>query len=281
MTPELRIYTPDSSLRHPAAFLGQLRKDLSASRELAWRLFVRDLSAQYRGAFFGYLWVFAPPLLTSVPFIYLHSAGVLQSADTGVPYAAYALTGTTIWQTFVDGLNSPIRAAQGARSILTRINFPPEAILVAGMLQVGFNFVVRAALLAVVYVLLGLHLPATAPLFLAGALSIALAGFTIGLLLTPVAMLYADVQHVLPLATTGAMLLTPVLYPVPRAGLARVVSALNPLTPLVVTTRAWLTTGPVDSAGFLIITAVMLALLTIGWITYRVALPHLIARFGN
>ena len=257
MTPELRIYTPDSSLRHPAAFLGQLRKDLSASRELAWRFFVRDLSAQYRGAFFGYLWVFAPPLLTSVPFIYLHSAGVLQSADTGVPYAAYALTGTTIWQTFVDGLNSPIRAAQGARSILTRINFPPEAILVAGMLQVGFNFVVRAAFLAVVYVLLGLHLPATAPLFLAGALSIALAGFTIGLLLTPV------------------------LYPVPRAGLARVVSALNPLTPLVVTTRAWLTTGPVDSAGFLIITAVMLALLTIGWITYRVALPHLIARFGN
>ena len=37
-------------------------RNLVNSRELAWRLFVRDTSAQYRQSVLGYLWVFIPPL---------------------------------------------------------------------------------------------------------------------------------------------------------------------------------------------------------------------------
>src|SRR5215208_1993038 len=139
----LTEYTPESPLRQPARFIREMVADLWASRELARRLFVRDVSAQYRNSLLGYVWVFAPPVLASAPFIYLNSAGVLSLGDTPIPYPVYATVGTVIWQTFVDALNSPLRTAIAARSMLTRINFPREAILLSGLMQVGFSFLVR------------------------------------------------------------------------------------------------------------------------------------------
>ena len=280
--PQVTVYTPESPLRQPTRFVRAMIADLAASRELARRLFIRDLNAQYRNSVFGYLWVFAPPLLASLPFIYLNSAGVLKMGTTPIPYAAYALVGTIIWQTFVEALNSPLRTVNAARSMLTRINFPREAILLAGLMQVGFSFLVRLALLVIVFAMFGLLLPVTAPLFLIGMVSVALTGFTIGLLLTPIGVLYGDVQHGLPIASTFLMLLTPVLYPVPTSGLAATVAALNPLTPLVTTTRDWLTIGAAPDVGrFVAVSGVMGAFLLVGWIGYRLALPHLIARLGN
>ena len=277
------VYTPESPLRRPAIFVRQMIADVSASRQLARRLFIRDLSAQYRSSVLGYVWVFIPPLVASVPFIYLNSAGVVRMGETPIPYPAYATIGTIIWQTFVDALNSPLRAANAARSILTRINFPREAILLSGLMQVGFSFLVRLVLLIAVFAVFSLEPPPTAPLFLLGMLSIALTGFMIGLILAPVGLLYGDVPHALPIASTFLMLLTPgVLYPAPSSGIAAVVTALNPLTPLITTTRDWLTTGAAAHVGgFVLVSIGTATLLVFGWVAYRLALPHLIARLGN
>ena len=278
----ITVYTPGSPLREPARFVRAMAADLLASRELAWRLFIRDLSAQYRNSLLGYLWVFVPPLMASLPFIYLNSAGVLRMGETPIPYAAYATVGTIIWQTFVEALNSPLRTTNAARSILTRINFPREAILLSGLMQVGFSFLVRLLLLFVVFAAFGLTPAHTAPLFFVGMVSVALTGFMIGLLLTPVGLLYGDVQHSLPIASTFLMLLTPVLYPVPASGPAAIVTTINPLTPLVMTTRDWLTTGAATHAGaFVLVSLTTVTLLLLGWVAYRLALPHLIARLGN
>ena len=276
------VYTPESPLRHPAAFVRDMFRDLAASRELARRLFVRDLSAQYRSSVLGYVWVFLPPLLASLPFVYLKAAGVLDIPETGVPYAVYAIVGTIIWQTFVEALNSPLRSVNAARSILTRINFPREAILLSGLMQVGFSMLVRLGLVAGVFVLFALAPASTAPLFLIGMVSVALAGFMVGVMLLPVGVLYGDVQHALPMATTFLMLLTPVLYPVPKSGMASTVASLNPLTPLVTATRDWLITGSsTHASGLVAVSLVTLTLLLLGWISYRLALPHLIVRLGN
>jgi lipopolysaccharide transport system permease protein len=49
------IYTVGSDLRHIRRLLGSMWGDLKASRELAWRLLVRNSSAQCRQSLFGYL----------------------------------------------------------------------------------------------------------------------------------------------------------------------------------------------------------------------------------
>ena len=276
------VYTPESPLREPTKFVRAMIADLMASRELAWRLFVRDFSAQYRNSILGYAWAFIPPVVASLPFIYLNSAGVMRIGETPIPYAAYAMVGTIIWQTFVDALNSPLRTVNAARSILTRINFPREAVLLAGLMQVGFSFLVRLALLIAVFAAFALEPAPTVPLFFVGMLSVALTGFMIGLILTPIGLLYGDVPQSLPIASTFLMLLTPVLYPVPTTGLGATIAGLNPLTPLITTTRDWLTTGAApEVGGFVLVTFVTVTFLVFGWVAYRLALPHLIARLGN
>jgi hypothetical protein len=48
------VYTPESKLKHPVRLAREVGRDLLASRELAWRLMVRDISAQYRQSFLGF-----------------------------------------------------------------------------------------------------------------------------------------------------------------------------------------------------------------------------------
>ena len=127
--------------------------DLAASRQLAWRLFIRDVSAQYRQSILGYLWVLIPPLVTSLPFIYLNAQGLVRIGDTPIPYAPFAIIGTAIWQVFADSLNAPLRGFIAARYLIARINLPREAILLSALAQVGLGFLVRLMLL--IGVLLG------------------------------------------------------------------------------------------------------------------------------
>lgn len=276
------VYTPESPLRLPLKLLSEMFGDLLASRELAWRLFVRDTRAQYRNSLLGYLWVFIPPLVASFPFIFLNAQGVIEIGETPLPYGAYALVGTMIWQVFVDALGSPLQAVTNARPMLARINFPREAILLSGLMQVGFSFLVRLVLLLGVLVWYGIVPPWTVVFFPLGILALVLTGFVIGLIITPLGLLYGDVSRVLAIVTPFWMLLTPVLYPVPQSGLAGAVVALNPLSPLITTTRDWLTLGAAtDLTGFIAVTTAMIVLLVAGWVAYRVALPHLIARLGN
>ena len=259
-----------------------MMRDLAASRELAWRLFIRDVSAQYRQSILGYLWVFIPPLMASMPFVYLNAQGVIQIGETPIPYAAFAIISMLIWQVFADSLNAPLRAVSAARGILTRINLPREAILLSAFAQVCFGFLVRLLLLIGVMVCFRHLPPATAFLFPVGILSLMLFGFVIGILITPLGLLYGDVQQTLPILTTFLMFLSPVLYPVPQSGIAARIADINPLTPLIVATRDWLTIGTTSYiSGFVMVTSLTLCFLLVGWVVFRVAMPHLIARSGN
>jgi lipopolysaccharide transport system permease protein len=276
------IYTPESPLRRPATLVRQMLADLVRSRELAWRLFVRDTRAQYRQSILGYLWIFLPPLAASLPFIYLNAQGLVKVGDTPIAYGAYAIIGTTIWQVFVDALNAPLRTVTLARPMLTRINLPREALLLSALAQVGLGFLVRLVLLVWVFAWFRVLPPATAALFPIGIISLILFGFLIGVLLTPLGLLYNDIHQAMPIATTFLMLLTPVLYPIPQSGVAATIAKFNPLTPLVLTTRDWLTIGPTTHmAGFIVVTVFATALLLVGWVIFRVAMPHLIVRIGN
>jgi lipopolysaccharide transport system permease protein len=280
--PSVNVYTPESPLRHPRRFLREMFRDLRASRELAWRLFVRDTSAQYRQSMFGYVWAFLPPLVASLPFIFLNSQGVMTIEGTAIPYPAYAMIGTIIWQVFADALNSPLKTVVGAKAMLVKINLPKEAILLSGLGQVIFSFLIRLVLLTGVFAWFKILPPVTVFLFPVGVFALILVGFTLGVALTPIGLLYNDVQQTLPIATMFLMLLTPVVYPPPQTGFAATIATWNPLSPLIVVTREWMTTGDATQiVAFAIIAIVAIVLLFGGWILYRIALPHIIARMGG
>jgi lipopolysaccharide transport system permease protein len=278
----ITVYAPGSPLRDVPALLRSMGKDIRAARELAWRLFIRDISAQYRQSLFGYVWAFLPPLATTVIFTFLSSQRILNIGETTVPYPAFVMIGTLLWQTFLDSLNSPLRAVNSSRDLLTKVNFPREALILSGTADVLFNTGVRALLFIATFVVFGL--PVTPTLFLVplGVLVLILHGMAIGILLTPVGILYTDVGRAIGLVSGFWMLLTPVVYPPPTSGAGAVLATWNPVSPLILTCRQWLTGQPTTNlTQFAWVAVVSVLALIGGWIFFRLSVPHLIERIGN
>ena len=114
-----------------------------------------------------------------------------------------------------------------------------------------------------------------------GILSLVAFGFVLGLLLVPLGLLYRDVESALGPLTRIWFFVTPVIYPTPTRWPASLVAEANPVSPLLITTREMLTTGHLSQlGGFFMIATLTVALLLIGWILYRLAMPHLISRMS-
>lgn len=275
------VYTPDSSLARPAKMMGEMFRDLIASRELAWRLAVRDISAQYRQAFLGILWAFILPLANTLAWIFLNSTGVVKIADTSLSYPVYVFTGTMLWAIFMDALNSPLQQAIAAKPMLAKLNFPREALVISGIYQTLFNASIKIALLLGVLVVVGINPGWNLLLFPLGILSLILVGTALGLLITPVGMLYTDVGRGLPLLMQFLMYVAPVVFPMPKAGWAATLFNLNPLTPVILTARDWLTgITPEYLGNFMLVNLAAVSLLLVVWVVYRLAMPILIERMS-
>ncbi|MEM6392379.1 MAG: ABC transporter permease [Planctomycetota bacterium] len=276
-------YTPGSGLRQPGRLVGEMWGDLFASRGLAWRLIIRNLSAQFRGAALGWAWAFLPPVAAAGTFILLNATGVIASDPAiGMPYAVFAFVGTILWQSFVDAIQKPLAVVNASRSMLTKINFPREALLLAGIGEVLFNTTIR--LLLLVAVLLAFQTPPawTFPLALLGLGTLILTGTVIGVMLTPIGMLYKDVQQALTMLLGLLMFLTPVGWAVPDAGFRSYSAWINPAAAPLLNARSLLITGQADYLGQTLIMLGVAGVLTLlGWLLYRLAMPILIERIGS
>lgn len=277
----LNVYSPESQLRRPVDLARRMARDLVASRELAWRLFFRNIRARYRQTMLGYLWVFLPPIVTTAVFVFLRRSGLFSVGDTGLPYVVFVFTGMVLWQTFADALNSPMRMVAQSKAMLTKISFPREALILAGIGEVLLNFLVRSAMLAAVLVWFDIRPPLTALLAPAGVLLLVGLGVGIGVVLTPFAVLYQDVEQALLILVTLWMFVTPVLFPPPGSWPGSLTMVANPVSPLLDTTRAWLLSGVAPhTTGFFVVGLGTIVLLLGGWGLYRLALPILIERMS-
>lgn len=141
------VYTPDSSLSNPFVMIRAMFADLWKGRELAWRLTVRDISAQYRQTFLGILWALILPLANTVVWLYLNLTGIVVLQETPIPYPVYVFAGTMLWAIFMDSINAPMSQTGGAIGMLTKLNFPREALLLAGIYKTLFNSGIKLVLM--------------------------------------------------------------------------------------------------------------------------------------
>ena len=276
------FYTPESQLRHPVALFQRMYWDLLASRELAWRLLVRDISAQYRQSFLGIIWAFLPPIVTAIGFTLANKAKVININATDLPYPAYVLFSMTLWQTFVEALNAPIQAVNSAKSMLAKINFPREALILAKLGQVFFNFGIKLILIIGLFIWFRISITWSVILAPVALIHLVILGTFFGLLTAPLGALYQDISRGINLITGVWLFLTPVIYPVPsHGGIFGLIVQLNPVTPLLVTTRELATTGILtQSLGFWLISVMAIIGLFISWLVYRLAMPFVVERMS-
>jgi lipopolysaccharide transport system permease protein len=106
-------------------------------------------------------------------------------------------------------------------------------------------------------------------------------GTCIGVFLAPIGALYEDVKRTLGFVTSGWFLLTPVIYPTPKTGILGTIVEMNPVTPLLVTTRELATGAELShSVGFWIASCIGIMGLFLALGFYRLALPFIIERMS-
>lgn len=276
------VHRPESQMKHPLQLFKDMGRDLLASRDLAWRLLVRDISAKYRQSFLGIFWAFAPAVIMAAGFTLAKGSGVVNIDATDLPYPAYVTFSMTLWQTFVEALNGPIQAVTSAKPMLSRINFPREALIIAKLGEVFFNFGIKLILIIGLFIWFKVPVTWNAILAPVALIHLVLLGTFLGMLLAPIGALYNDFAMGITLLTGFWLFLTPVVYPVPSGGVFGGIVKLNPVTPLLVTTRELATTGILSNPqGFWVVSLIAVVGILLAWIIYRLAIPYVVERMSS
>jgi len=275
------INSPSSALAKPQVLISEIVSDLVRCRELTWVLFQRDLKAQFRQSYLGYVWLFLPPVLTTAVWLFLNQQQVISVADTDIPYPVFVITGSVIWQTFVRLLQSPVTAFNAGKPVFMKLKVPPEAFIAAGSARAIFEFLLYCLVLVPTFLFFSITPTWTIVLVPFVILTLLAFGTAIGLLLVPLGSLYSDIQQAIPISMGFLMYLAPVVYPPPESGISSQLIHLNPMTPVLMSVRDLLTTGSLTYFWpTMALLPVSLVLIVVSMLGLRVAMPHMIARAG-
>lgn len=273
------INNSQSPVKNPKQMLFDMLYDIRLSGFLSVKLAKRDIAAKYKQTFLGYFWAILQPLVTAFLFIFLNRSNILNIPESSIPYPIYVITGTTLWQLFVDAMNAPINQINNNISMLTKINFAKEALVLSGLLQVLFSFVIKIGLLILVFAFFQTPLKWTSVFIIPPIIAILALGSVIGILITPIGVLFKDIQQIITVIAPPLMLLSPVVYPPPESGLLGLIMKFNPMTPLLQIVRDYLFVGA-SSHLFTsaIVFVVTIVILVFSWMIYRIVFPVLIER---
>lgn len=276
------VYSSDKQT-HFFKELREILKDLKSSQFLAIQMTKRDLKAEYRQSVLGFFWAFAPILMNSLVWIFLNSSGVVKVAGTqSIPYIPFVVVGTTLWSIFTDCLLLPLSAVNSNKGILSKINFPKEALILSGLYKMGFNLALK--LILVIGILIAFKITPTLDvlLFPVYLITITFLALAIGLLVTPLGLIYTDIGRIIGTGVSLLMYITPVVYAAPTVGIFKKLFAVNPLTYLFTDAKACLFGLPLENISFMVITLVSsLIVIFIGLVIFRKAMPIIIEKISG
>lgn len=276
-----KVYGPETKKRTINVLLRDAFQDLRVSRELGWQLAKRDIKAQYRQAYLGLLWIILLPLANSLTWVFLSASRLVSIGPTEIPYPIYVFIGTMLWAVFIEALMCPIVQINNAKAMLTKQIFPREAVLLSGIYQLSINATTRVTLLAILLILTETKLSGAILAFPIALFSLCALGFSVGLILSPVGVLYSDIGKGIALVSQFAMYLAPVVVAYPQQGLAKAIFDWNPVTPSLVVARNSLTGQDVAMLPeMFIILFFTVATGLLAWLIFRMALPTLVERMS-
>jgi lipopolysaccharide transport system permease protein len=230
----LKIYEPDAQLKRGWFSLWRdMINEMISSRELIWRLFLRDFMAKYKQAVFGFLWAIIMPLTIIGGFSFLNKAGLFNIGRTDIPYPAFALLSLSVYQLFARGLGVASNSIIDAGAMVVKINFAKESLVIASFAQAVFEFLIQLGLLVIIFFVYRI-VPSWKIIFFPLTL-VPLIFLTIGLgfIFSLLAALMRDIPNMITLLTTFLLLLTPVLYPPQTEGPLAILAGINPLAILI------------------------------------------------
>jgi ABC-2 type transport system permease protein len=252
------------SAQQGSAALQELREILKY-RYLVVQLVRRDILTRYKRSVLGVAWTMLNPLGTMLvlTFVFSHAFGAKV-----VGYPAFVLSGLAAWNFFSQTTNAATLHLVWGGSLLKRIYIPRTAFAVSATGTGLVNLVL--SLFPLLLIMLAIGVPIR-PAFLLTPIPVLFLVFFslgVGLLISAIAVYFADIAEMYQIALTAWMYLTPVIYPldiIPENYRIWIVR-LNPMYHLISLFRATVFEGRVPSLSeFLVAGGISLATLAAGW----------------
>lgn len=268
-------YSPVGVSRNGVSGWKLMAKELADNRRLIWLLIRRDISVRYRQSILGYVWAVIPQLATVAVFAFLHASRVMPIGGTRIPYVLYALWGVSVWQLFAGCLSSCTNSLVSAGSLVTKVNFPKEILVIAALGQPSFDFAVRLVPVVAIFIWYGVA-PTWGIIFLPLVLlPVVLLALGLGFVLAIANLVIRDTGNALGTVLALGMFITPVLYPAPVRWPYHLVNVLNPLSPLLTASQDLIATGFLTRPDlFSIAWVIALVLAFGGWLIFHITIPR-------
>ena len=200
--------------------------------------------------------------------------------DTNMPYPAFVFLGQMVWLFFSHGLTTTATSLVDAGSLLTKINFPREVLVLSKLGQTIFEFLIRIPLLIIIFIWVGYIPQLTIFLVPLTLIPLLLMVAGLGFFVSILNGIMRDVSSVIGILMSVGMFATPVIYPAPTSWPLSVwVNYVNPVSGIVNAVRDLTATGYLtDPASFLSSTILGLLFFFVGWRVFHLVEPKIAER---
>jgi len=240
-------------------------KALFQYNNLVMQMVRRDILTRYKRSILGVAWTMLNPLGTTLVLAFVFSS-VFGTEN----YAAYVLSGLISWTFFAQTTNACIVNLVWGGSLLRRIYVPRTVFAVSSIGTGLVNFILSLVPLLLVILVFGIPLTLNALLLPIPMLFLAMFALGVGLIVSNLAIFFADVAEMYAIVLTAWMYLSPVIYTIealPPQYLQLL--KLNPMYHLINLFRAVIYEGRLPTLQeFLISGGIALTTLLIGWLVF-------------
>jgi lipopolysaccharide transport system permease protein len=244
---------------------------LTRSREVLWRLVLKELQVRYRQTVLGASWAVLQPAVAMILFtLVLGRAGGFSSE--GLPYSVFSLTGLVVWTYFSNCLiHGAVTLLENADMI--RLSAIPRALLPFAVVLSKLVDLAAGTLLLLVWTAFVHPVHWSARLALLPVLLVGGVAFTTGLtlLVSGICVRYRDLRYAIPFVAQIWFFATPIVYSASMVSpLGRGLFHANPIAAWVDASRAiFFGHRPLDWMSLGVMLAVSFGTFIVGSLYFR------------
>lgn len=193
-------------------------------------LTLREIKARYKQSFLGFFWIILNPFFQMVIMSFVFSK-IMKIRSLTVPYPIFLYAGLLPWIFFANSLNSAMGVLVSNSSLIKKIYFPREILILSTLLAKTFDFFLASIVFLILMIFFKIPFTPFMILLIPIFLIQFLFTYSLSLFFAAVNLFYRDVQYLFDLILSLWFYLTPILYVVeffPEK--YRLIFKLNPMS---------------------------------------------------
>lgn len=181
--------------------------------DLLTQFTLREIKSRYKQSMLGYVWVILNPFVQMIvmSFVFSH---ILRFAEIETPYPVFLYIGLLPWIFISQSISSSLNSLVGNSSLITKIYFPKETLVLSTVLTKLFDLLLSVCVLVPFLIIYQIDFLSIQLFWLIPVLLIqGLLSFSLSLLSAALNLFFRDIQYVVNHVLLLWMYLTPVIYP--------------------------------------------------------------------